>query len=504
MTHSTLLRAATALLTVSGILPTAHAADAPTEQQVLEQRAKQFSQAVSTGRPEEMERLVKEHFSADMQKIPMPAHLGVQMSFWDLTRGFDVERIDQAGLPPYQAYVLVRNHLTQGQNVFVLSLEPEPPHQISGVQGLQFLVENRSLQLKRSPPAPARARTNAQIARELEAYLNRLVQADVFSGVVLLAKDGKVVFQHAYGEADKEQGIANRMDTRFHMASMHKMVTAVAIAQLVEKGKLSYEDPLSKFFPGAPEGSPFTRIRIKHLVSNTSGLPFNLSRDNPVTSGKTPESANDILRAANEEKLLFEPGTRYQYSNLAFVVLGPVVQKVTGMSYEDYVHENIYKPAGMENGDPPKEAGGAAFALSYQKRFDEHGKSLFHRSEYFGTPSFGPGNASGGGYAAVSDLLEFERALRSGKLVSNAGLEVLWSPKPEMGSNDYGYGFDLHTDPASAGHGGGALGVSNYMEMFRSGWTCIVMSNYNEVTFEVSEPIVLKIRELVAQPPRKK
>src|SRR5262249_16955068 len=83
---------------------------------------------------------------------------------------------------------------------------------------------------------PVQARSDAQIARELEALMNRLVAADVFSGVVLLAKDGKVVFQHAYGQADKEQGIANRLDTRFHMASMHKMVTSVAVAQLVERG----------------------------------------------------------------------------------------------------------------------------------------------------------------------------------------------------------------------------------------------------------------------------
>lgn len=500
--HPIRLVAAAASLAASSLLTSAHAAS-PAELEVLEVRAKQFAQAVSTGRPEEMERLVREHFGTSMQQIPMPAHLGIQMSYWDMTRGFDVVRLDQADLPPYQTYVVIRNHLTQRENLIVLSVEGEPPHQINGVQAMQFLTESHAIQLKR-PRAPTRMRSNAQIARDLDAYMKRLEQADVFSGVVLLAKDGEVVFQHAYGQADKEQGIANRMDTRFHMASMHKMVTAVAIAQLVEKGKLSYEDPLSKFFPWVREASPFTRIRIKHLVSNTSGFPFNLSKDNPVTAGKTPESADDILRAANEEKLLFEPGARFQYSNLSFVVLGPVVQKVTGMSYEDYVRENIYKPAGMENGDPPKESGGAAFALSYQKRFDEHGTPLFHRSEYFGTPSAGPGNASGGGYAAAGDLLRFERALRSGKLIGAAARELLWSPKPEMGSNDYGYGFDVHTAPASVGHGGGALGVSNYMEMFRSGWTSIVLSNYNEVTFEVNEPVVLKIRELLdVQAPRK-
>jgi len=481
-------------------MPVARAA-MPEDQAVLEVRAKQFARAVSTGRPEEMERLVKEHFSPEMQKIPMPAHIGIQMTYWDQTRGFDVVRLEHSSLPAYQSFVVIRNHLTRHENLILMRVEPEAPHRITTVLPVGLIKEGQPIQMPH-PPAPARPRSNSQIARELDGYMKRLVQADVFSGVVLLAKDGEVVFQRAYGQADKEAGIANGIDTRFALASMHKMVTGVAIAQLVAKGKLSYEDPLSKFFPGAPEGSPFTRIRIKHLVSHTSGLSFWFSKDNPFDfSGGPPQTADGILQAASGEKLLFEPGTRLQYSNLGFHVLGPVIEKASGMSYADYVHEYIYKPAGMENGDPPKDPGGAAFAFSYQKQFDEHGQPRFHRSAY-AVPYAGPGNAAGGGYATAADLLRFDQALHSGKLLSRADVQSVLSPKPELGANDYGYGFDVDPGRGSAGHSGGAEGVSNNFEMFlRSGWTVVVMSNYAENGFDACEPVVREIRQLLAARP---
>jgi CubicO group peptidase (beta-lactamase class C family) len=292
--------------------------------------------------------------------------------------------------------------------------------------------------------------------------------------------------------------VANRLDTRFNLASMHKMVTGVAVAQLVAAGKLSYEDPMSKFFPGTPQGSPYTKIRIKHLVSHTSGLPFWYSSDNPPDYSGRPETNDDILREVSEEKLQFEPGAHYQYSNLAFHLLGAVIARAAGMSYENYVRENIYKPAGMENGDAPKDAGPGAFAFSYRKQFDEQGRVSFHRSEY-AIPEAGPGHAAGGGWASAGDLLKFYQALRSGELLGDAALQEVLSPKPDLNSQRYGYGFDIDPVRGSFGHSGGGLGVSDYSEMFTgSAWTSIVMANYTENgAFEVCEPVVLKIRELL-------
>lgn len=493
MTRSIRLTAATALFAWL-FMPSGADAQSSADQSAVEARAKEFAHAISTGRPAEMERLVREHFDRGMQRIPMPAHIGVQMSYWDLTRGMDVVRLERS--TPEQAFVVLRNHLTQRESLIFMRVEAEAPHRITTVQPIGLLIDGQPIPMPHPAP-PARLRSDAQIVRELGAYMSRLVRADVFSGVVLVAKDGRVVFHRAYGQADKEAGVSNQPETRFNLASMHKMITGVAVAQLVSAGKLSYEDAISKFFPDAAEGSPYTKIRIKHLVSHTSGLPFWYSPDNPPDYSGRPETNDDILREVSEEKLQFEPGARYQYSNLAFHLLGAVIAQVSGMSYEDYVRENIYKPAGMENGNAPRDSGSGAYAYSYAKQFDEHGKVSFHRSEY-ANPEAGPGHADGGGWASAGDLLKFYQALRSGKLLSDAALQEVLSPKPELNSQRYGYGFDIDPVRGSAGHSGGGLGVSDYSEMFtRSGWISIVMSNYTENSFEVCEPAVLKIRELL-------
>ena len=479
------------LLGVTGVVAAAEDAS-------LESRAKEFLSAVSTGRPGEMERLVKESFGADMQKIPMPAHIGILSSFWDMTRGMDFVRLEPVG--PDRGFLIVHNRLTGLENVIAMGVEPAPPHRISAVFAQGLIDVGQPIPLP-PPEPPARARSDAQIARELSAHLDRLVSAEVFSGAVLLAKNGKIVFQHAYGQADKEAGVANRMDTRFALASMHKMITGVAVAQLVAKGKLSYEDPLSKFYPGAPAGSAATKIRIKHLVSNTSGLGFWFSPNNPADNDHNPPTSEDTLREVSQETLQFEPGTRYQYSNIGFMVLGPVIEQASGMTYGDYVREYIYKPAGMQNGDAPKKPSPASFAYGYLKSFDEHGKAQFTRQET-PQPFSGPGNPAGGGYASAGDLLKFTEALRAGKLLSGPDTHLVMTPKPELSALTYGYGFDIENPPQDGvGHSGGSIGTSNNVEMFtRSGWTAIVLTNYTERTFEMSEPVVRKIRELLAQP----
>jgi CubicO group peptidase (beta-lactamase class C family) len=277
------------------------------------------------------------------------------------------------------------------------------------------------------------------------------------------------------------------------------MITAVALAQLVSQGKLAYEDAVSKFVP-APEGSPFTKIRIKNLLAHTSGMSMWWSADAPaLLRPERSPSADTILAYAVKEKSEFEPGSRYQYSNLGFVVLGAVIEKASGRSYADYVRENIYQPAGMENGDPPKDPTRATWAVGYAKTFDENGKTVFHPNQALSAhPDPEPGGSAGGGYATAADLLKFDRALRLGKLLANEEVQRLLTPKPELGSTEYGYGFDVDVARDTAGHSGGTTGVSNNFEMFlRSGWTAIVMSNYTEGTFEMCEPVVLKIRELL-------
>ena len=177
-----------------------------------------------------------------------------------------------------------------------------------------------------------------------------LAKQDKFSGVVLIAKDGKPVFEKAYGLANKAKNIPNNTETRFNLGSMNKMFTAVAIAQLAEAGKLSFDDTVGKHLPDYPNKDVANKVTIHQLLTHTSGLG---SYWNAKFEAKkaTIKSVSDYLALFADEPLKLEPGKRFQYSNSGFIVLGAIIEKVSGQSYYDYVREHIYKPAGMKNTD---------------------------------------------------------------------------------------------------------------------------------------------------------
>ena len=274
---------------------------------------------------------------------------------------------------------------------------------------------------------------------------------------------------------------------------MGKMFTAIAIAQLVQGGELSYEDPLSMFLPDFPDAESAKKIKIKHLLSNTSGLPMGDAR--PPDS--SPRTVDDFLAAITEPpRLQFEPGAGYQYSNMGFLVLGKVIEKASGQSYYKYVTTRIVEPAGMRETifeilDPAHRG----FAIGYAKKFDVEGKALFENSA---SPHRGLAGPHGGAYSTIADLLRFDRALRGGKLLPPQTVEMLMTAKPELGASAYGYGFDVNATYGTAGHAGGFQGISNNIDFFvQSGWTAIVLSNYTVNLFETSAPLIVKMRELV-------
>ena len=252
--------------------------------------------------------------------MPMEQHLGFFSSVHDFTRGVEFHSVQDA--KPNEATVLLKAKLTGGWLALVVRVEAEAPHRIAGI-GMR----------PPKPPAsalPPKKLTNDQIAQELKALTNKLADADVFSGAVLLAKDGVPVFKAAYGMANKDFNVPNRIDTKFNLGSMNKMFTAVAVAQLVERGKLSFDDPLSKFLPDFPDKASAEKIRIKHLLTHTAGLGGYFSRQWADSSRALYRTVDDMVkRAAADEKLLFEPGTRWQYSNTGMLVLGKVIEKVT-------------------------------------------------------------------------------------------------------------------------------------------------------------------------------
>jgi CubicO group peptidase (beta-lactamase class C family) len=417
---------------------------------------------------------------AFIDAAPMDAHVGFIARAADMSRGVEFHGLQDA--TPHNATALFRSKLTGEWIAVIVAVEPNPPHLITGLGARPG---------KAPGPAAARKVSEADAVRELEAFVQKLADADFFSGTVLLAKDGKPVFAKAYGVANKDFNAPNRVDTKFNLGSMNKMFTAVAIAQLVERGKLSFDDPLAKFLPEFPTKEDAAKIKIKHLLTHTSGLGNYFNQKFMESSRARFRTVDDMMTLVADEKLAFEPGTKWQYSNTGMLVLGAVIEKATGQSYFDYVRENIYKPAGMTNSDSYElDLVNPNLAVGYDKEPTDNG--VRYRNNIF--MHVIRGGPAGGGYSTVEDLLKFAVALRSNRLVGAEYVKQLLSPKPELSSPDYGYGFQVESDPRVAGHGGGFPGISSNLDMFLDGpYTAVVLANYGGA----SGPVVNKIRELV-------
>ena len=379
--------------------------------------------------------------------------------------------------------MLVKNKLTGEWDGLLVTVEAEAPNRITGI-GFR----------PPKPPAANNAKklSEKEIAREMEAFMKKLVAADVFSGAVLLAKDGVPVYKGAFGMANKDFDAANKIDTKFNLGSMNKMFTAVAIAQLVEKGKMSFEDSLSKFIPDFPDKESAEKIKIKHLLTHTAGLGGYFSDKWDKTSRAEFRTVDDMMKLAKEdEKLQFEPGSKWRYSNTGMLVLGKVVEIVSGQNYYDYVRENISDPAGMTNtGCFELDKVNKNLAVGYDKNYTDNG-IIFGNNIFMHVLRGGP---HGGCYSTAEDLLKFDRALLSNKLVGAEYVKILTTAKPDLNSPNYGYGFQISAGGKGFGHGGGFPGINSNLEMLpESGWTMIVMSNYSRG----GQPVIQKMRSLM-------
>ncbi|HEV2799914.1 MAG TPA: serine hydrolase domain-containing protein [Pyrinomonadaceae bacterium] len=476
----------TVAASAQGQRPAAAAVATAQQQSPATRRVEELVQVINSTDASATKKFIQETYGGQFAQMPLAAHLNFIAQLRDRTRGIEFRGIQDGNAT--EATALVRAKLTGDLMGLFVRVEADAPHRIIGI-GMRPPKANAGSE---GATAAARKLTDAERARELEAYVQKLADADVFSGAVLLAKDGKVLFEKAYGEASKDFKVANRVDTKFNLGSMNKMFTSVAIAQLVERGKLSFDDPLSKFLPEFPSKEAAQKIKIKHLLTHTSGLGSYFNKKFMESSRARFRTVNEMMTLAEGETLAFEPGTKWAYSNTGMLVLGAVIEKVTGQSYFDYVRENIYKPAGMMNTDAYElDLVTPNLAVGYQKEYEEDGRVRFRNNIFQHVIRGGP---AGGGYSTVEDLLKFDMALRANKLVGAEYVRQLLSPKPDLNSPQYGYGFGVDTERRIAGHSGGFAGISSNLDMFLdSGYTAIVMSNYGGG----SQSVTRKMQELI-------
>lgn len=327
--------------------------------------------------------------------------------------------------------------------------------------------------------------TNEEIRRFTKEYIQSLVDKDLFSGAVSLAKDGIPFYEDVYGKADLRWGVDNKLDTKFNLGSMNKMFTGVAICQLVEQGKLSFDDKINKYLDTLPNDELANNITVHQLLTHTSGM-VSYWEAMANMDWTALRSVKDFADLNLNDKLSFEPGTEFQYSNSGPLYLGLIIEKITGMDYHDYIREHVSKPAGMENTDCyhvdaviPNLAQGYA----WDPETETHWANIFQHSAR--------GSAAGGGFSTVVDLQRFAKALYDGTLLSKEMLETYTTGKIEMGPNDkYAYliGDELWNGHRAVGHGGGAPGINADLKIFPDlGYTIAVMVNYDEAATAVSQ-----------------
>ncbi|MCK5409772.1 MAG: beta-lactamase family protein, partial [Candidatus Heimdallarchaeota archaeon] len=257
--------------------------------------------------------------------------------------------------------------------------------------------------------------TEVELPLKIESSIKEVVNHDLFSGVIVVAKADKIVYQSNHGFANIPLKVPNDLDTKFNLGSMNKMFTSIAVAKLVLEEKLSFENTLSDVLPVAKIDQS-DKITVHHLLTHSSGLGSFFTPEYMKNKDKYLE-IGDLLPIIAKEKLAFSPGKRFKYSNSGFEVLGMIIEQLSGMSYFDFVKKNVFLPAGMKSTDSYRKDEQTPNMSEGYTRMSRKGpdvKEELHSNKQMMRIR---GSAAGGGHSTAKDLLLFSKAIFSYKLL---------------------------------------------------------------------------------------
>lgn len=293
--------------------------------------------------------------------------------------------------------------------------------------------------------------------------------ADSFSGAIIIARNGKPLLRDAYGFADRDRSAPNRPDTKFNLGSIDKLITRIALWQLVADGKLSLDEPIGRYLPDYPNRDVRERVTARQLVAMSSGVG-NFYNDAYLERHAAIRTVDDYLALFAADPLQFEPGTSRAYSNGGYIVLGKLIETLTGQSYYDYVQNKVTGPAGMVDTRHyliDERVQNLAIGYTAQSPSVPNAGSNPNRARRPNTWSLaGRGSPAGGGYSTVDDFLKLDGAIRNGHLLPAAFVDSLLPS-----------GF--RTGDAPIRYGGGGPGTNAEYVAFADGYTIIVFSNYD-------------------------
>src|SRR6185436_10655890 len=351
---------------------------------------------------------------------------------------------------------------------FSVTVEPDAPNKIT-----RFSVSA----IPRPAEFPVTRLSEAELVTAVRAKIEKDVATDRFAGTAIVARvtngTPKIIFSSAYGLADREKKIANTLDTRFRIGSMNKMFTAVSILQLVQAGKIKLTDPLGKYLTDYPNKDVASKVTIHQLLTHTGGTGDIFGPDFAAHRLEL-RALTDYVGLYGARALRYEPGGRWEYSNYGMLLLGVVIERVSGQSYYDYVEQHVFRPAGMtHSGSLPEDQAVPDRSMGYMRRsgaWTLNTNTLPYR-----------GTSAGGGYSSVGDLVAFAEALMNNKLLNAEYTAMLITGKVDVAEGrKYAYGFeDARVNGEGAvGHGGGAPGMNGELRIYpQSGYVIAVLSN---------------------------
>jgi CubicO group peptidase (beta-lactamase class C family) len=444
--------------------PAAPSLDEETQRQPSFRQFSAWLEAFNSGNRDQYATFLADHFPARLRAV-VGGPKGVldgEMGFRELTGGFDLRKLEQVSADEVSG--LLQERASDQFAHFELAVEAGEPYEI-------IYLDLRAI------PRPAEFAierlTEGEAISALDARLREDAAADRFSGAVLVAKDGRALFSKVYGLADREQGIPNTLETRFRIGSMNKMLTAVAILQLVEAAKIDLEAPLGTYLTDYLNRDVASKVTVHDLLTHTGGTgdifgpEFDANRNDLRTHA-------DYVELYGKRGLEFEPGSQWAYSNYGFVLLGAVIEAASGQSYYDYVRKHIYEPAGMtRTGSAPEDRAVPDRSIGYMMGatgWVPNTDTLPYR-----------GTSAGGGYSTVEDLERFADALLSHELLRPESTELLITAKVVGLGSTYAYGFDDRRGADGngwVGHGGGAPGMNGDLRIYpESGYVVAVLAN---------------------------
>jgi len=402
--------------------------------------ARAYLEAFNTGDVAKADVFIRQHFPTS------PIGAEDLAAFQNQVGGFSLVWVEAATETKLTALLHERYG---GYALLEIEVEATAPHRI---KALSVRPAPRPLAV----PEPPRL-DDAALGRAIAEQMALL--GDDFSGAVLVARRGKVVFAAAQGLADRERDLPNTLQTRFRVASMDKMFTGVAILQLVQAGKLDLHAPLSTYLKDYPNPEFARKVTLHHLLTHTGGAgdTFGPEYDAKRLQLRTLQDYVDLF---GKRRLEFEPGAKFEYSNYGFILLGRVIEVVSGQTYYDYVQDHVFAPAGMTgSGFEPESVAVPDRPVAYLK----------------GSTAYTPaddlpwrGASAGGGYSTVEDLYRFAAALHDGRLLDAEHRRRLTQGRVEIQPGiHYGYGFGVHVDatPVMVGHNGVAPGMSGELRI---------------------------------------